>query len=130
MAAASKARAFHTQQVHFIRTLINFSDVDVANRAMLPGLPAGANLIRALTCISTAFNAGTTNTMSIGTTSGGTDILNAAAAGAATGIVSTLAPVGKSLLAADTTYFVTIAMTGTAATAGVAEVILEYVPAL
>lgn len=129
MAAASKARAFHTQQVHFIRTLINYNDVDVANRVMVP-VPAGSNVLRFNTVISTAFNAGTTNTISVGTTAAGTDIINAAAAGAATANVVTQAPVGKALVAADTSYFVTVTLAGTAATAGVAEVIVEYVPAI
>jgi hypothetical protein len=103
--------------------------VDVANRAMVP-VPAGSNVLRFNTVISTAFNAGTTNTISIGTTSGGTDIINAAAAGSVTANTVTQAPSGKALLAADTTYFVTITLSGTAATAGVAEVIVEYVPAI
>lgn len=129
MASASRARAFHTQQVHFIRTQINFNDVDVANRVLVP-VPAGANVLRFNTVIDTLFNAATTNTISIGTTSGGTDILNAAAAGVATANVVTQAPVGKALLAVDTTYFVTVAMTGAVATTGRAEVIIEYVPAI
>jgi hypothetical protein len=129
MAAASKARQFHTQQVHFLRTLINFNDVDALTR-VIGTLPAGANLLSCKTIVSTAQNAGTTNTLSVGTTPGGTDIVNAAAAGAATAVVNTLAPSGKSLLAADTTYYATLTQSGTAATAGVVEVILDYVPAI
>lgn len=128
MPAASKARQFHTQQIHFIRTLINFNDADVANRLMNPGIPAGSNLLRVNTVISTAFNAGTTNTISVGTTTGGTDIINAAAAGSVTANVLTQAPSGKALVAVDTTYFVTVTLSGTAATTGVAEVIIEYAP--
>ena len=120
MAAASLARQYHTQQVHFLRTLINYNDADALTR-VIGTIPAGSNLLRVNTCVSTAQNAGTTNTLSVGTTSGGTDIINAAAAGSATANVVTQA---------DTTYYATLTQSGTAATAGVVEVTIEYVPAL
>ena len=129
MAAASFARQYHTQQVHFLRTLINYNDADALTR-VIGTIPAGSNLRRVNTCVSTAQNAGTPNTISVGTTSGGTDIINAAAAGWATANVVTQAPSGKSLVAADTTYYATLTQSGTAATAGVVEVTIEYVPAL
>lgn len=129
MAAASKARQFHTQQVHFLRTLINYNDADALTR-VIGIIPAGSNLLRCNTCVSTAQNAGTTNTLSVGTTSGGTDIISAAAAGSATANVLVQAPSGKSLVAADTTYYATLTQSGTAATAGVVEVTIEYVPPL
>jgi hypothetical protein len=129
MAAGSKARQFHTQQVHFLRTLINYNDADALTR-VIGTIPAGSNLLRVNTCVSTAQNAGTTNTISVGTTSGGTDIINAAAAGSVTANVVTQAPSGKALVASDTTYYATLTQSGTAATAGVVEVIIEYVPAI
>jgi len=129
MAAASKARQFHTQQVHFLRTLINYNDADALTR-VVGIIPAGANILRINTCISTAQNAGTTNTLSVGTSSGGTDLVNATAAGSATANVVAQAPSGKSLCAADTTIWATLTQSGTAATAGVVEVTVEYVPAI
>jgi hypothetical protein len=129
MAAASKARQFHTQQVHFLRTLINYNDADALTR-VIGTIPAGSNLLRCNTVISTAQNAGTTNTLSVGTTSGGTDIVNATAAGSATANVVAQAPSGKALVASDTTYYATLTQSGTAATAGVVQVIIEYVPPL
>lgn len=129
MAAASKARQYHTQQVHFLRTLINYNDADALTR-VIGTIPAGSNLLRVNTVVSTAQNAGTTNTLSVGTTSGGTDIISAAAAGTATANVLTQAPSGKALVAVDTTYYATLTQSGTAATAGVVEVIIEYVPAI
>lgn len=123
------ARQFHTQQVHFLRTLINYNDADALTR-VIGTIPAGSNLLRINTCVSTAQNAGTTNTISVGTTSGGTDLINAAAAGSVTANVLTQAPSGKSLVADDTTYYATLTASGTAATAGVVAVTLEYVPAI
>lgn len=129
MSTASKARQYHTQQIHFFRTLINFSDPDVAARK-LGTLPAGANVLRVNTVISTAFNAGTTNTISVGYSSGGSDLVSAGAAGSATANTVTQAPSGKALLAADTDLWAGVTLSGTAATAGVAEVIVEYAPAI
>lgn len=123
------ARQFHTQQVHFLRTLINYNDADALTRN-IGTIPAGSNLLRINTCVSTAQNAGTTNTISVGTSSGGTDLVNAAAAGSVTANVVTQAPSGKSLLASDTTIWATLTQSGTAATAGVVEVTIEYVPAI
>lgn len=123
------ARKYHTEQVHFIRTYINYSDADALTR-IVGTIPANSSLLRINTCISTAQNAGTTNTLSVGTTSGGTDLINAAAAGSLTANVVTQAPSGKSLYSADTTIYATLTQSGTAATAGVVQVTLEYCPAL
>jgi hypothetical protein len=127
MAAASKARAYQTQQCHFYQTTLNYNDADALTR-LLGILPAGATLLAVKNAVLTAFNAGTTNTMSIGTTAGGTDILNAAAAGVATGIVNTLPPVAKVVFATDQSIYVSYAQTGTAATAGQAKFVMEYAP--
>lgn len=125
--AGTTARQFHTQQVHFLRTLINYNDADALTRNM-GTIPAGSNILRINTCVSTAQNAGTTNTLSVGTSSGGTDLVNATAAGSATANVVVQAPSGKSLLASDTTIWATLTQSGTAATAGVVQVTVEYVP--
>jgi hypothetical protein len=129
MAAASKARQFHTQQTHFLRGLMNFNDPDIAGRK-LGTVPVGSNILSCKTCASTANNAGTSATLSVGFSAGGTDLVNATNVAAATGIVNTLAPSGKSLLGSDTDIYMSLAMAGTAATTGVCEAIVEYVPPL
>lgn len=129
MAAASKARQFHTQQVHFLRTLMNYNDADIGGRK-IGTIPSGANILRTNTVVSTANNAGTTATLSVGfTAAAATDLINAIdVKTAATANVVTQAPSGKALLAADTDIFVTMATTGGAPTAGIVEVIVEYAP--
>jgi hypothetical protein len=123
------ARRYHTAQVHYLRTLINYNDADAATR-FLGTIPAGSNILRINTVISTAQNAATTNTLSVGTTSGGTDLVNATAAGAATANVVAQATSGKAYVAADTPIYAALAQTGTAASAGVVQVIVEYAPPL
>lgn len=121
------ARKYHTEQVHYIRTLINYSDPDALTR-VVGVIPANSNVLRINTCVSTAQNAGTTNTLSVGTTSGGTDLVNATAAGSVTANVVAQAPSGKSYVTSDTTIYATLTQSGTAATAGVVHVTVEYVP--
>lgn len=128
--AGTSARQFHTQQVHYLRSLFNYNDSDVASRK-IGTIPAGSNILRTNYVISTAFNAGTTNTISVGFTSSGTDLVNAQAAGSATANTVTQAPSGKALVGTtDQDIYAYVSMTGTAATAGVGEVIVEYVPAI
>lgn len=130
MAAASKARQFHTQQVHFLRTLMNYNDPDIAGRK-IGTIGAGANILRTNTVASTAVNFSVTATLSVGfNAAAATDLVNATSVIAATANIATQAPVGKTLLAADTDIYVTLAGTGAAPTTGVVEVIVEYVPAI
>jgi hypothetical protein len=128
--AGTSARQFHTQQVHYLRTLVNYNDADIAGRK-IGTIPAGSNILRTNTVASTANNAGTSATLSVGFSSAGaTDLVNATSVASATANVVTQAPSGKALLASDTDIYVTLTMSGTAATAGVAEVIVEYAPAI
>lgn len=130
MAAASKARQFHTQQTHFLRTLFNYSDADVSSGRKIGTIPAGSSILRINTCISTAFNSGTNHTVNVGTTATGTDLVSAGAAGSATANVVTQAPSGKSYFAADQDIYAWMDLTGTPATTGVSQVTVEYIPPL
>ena len=56
--AGTSARPFHTQQIHYLRTLINYNDADIAGRK-IGTIPAGSNILRTNTVASTANNAGT-----------------------------------------------------------------------
>ncbi len=128
--AGSTARQFHTQQIHYLRTLINYNDADIGGRK-IGTIPAGSNILRTNTVASTANNAGTSATLSVGfSAAAATDLVNATSVASATANVVTQAPSGKALVSSDTDIYVTLAMSGTAATAGVAEVIVEYAPPL
>ena len=126
--AGSSARQFHTQQVHYLRTLMNYNDADIGGRK-IGTIPAGSNILRTNTVASTAVNYATPATLSVGfSAAAATDLVNATSVISATANVVTQAPSGKALLASDTDIYVTLAGTGTAATAGVVEVIVEYAP--
>lgn len=126
--AGTSARQFHTQQIHYLRTLMNYNDGDIGGRK-IGTIPSGSNILRVNTVASTAVNAGSTATLSVGFTSAAsTDLVNATSVASATANVLTQAPSGKALLAADTDIYVTLAMTGTPATTGIVEAIVEYAP--
>ena len=93
-------------------------------------LPAGAQIIDVNIDVTTAFNAGTTNTVTVGKTGSAAAFVTATSVGSAgrasvatTGVYSAWANVGTS----DVDYAtVTFSQTGTAASAGAARVTIVY----
>lgn len=118
---ANNARSYHTQQTHYLRRRVRFNDAGIGAGALLGTLPAGAMIVGQHVRVSTAFNAGTTNALNVGTTAGGTQLFtDAATAGARVPTIANLS------FAADQDIFVQYAQTGTAATAGVADIVIQY----
>jgi hypothetical protein len=130
MAIRSLGRKYHTQQSHYMTTLINYNDADASTGRLLGYLPPGSVLLRIYTVIQTAFNAGTTNTLSVGKTLTGTDYVSATAAGSATGPTAATVSAANTYIptTGDQAVYASYAQSGTAATAGVALVVVEYVP--
>lgn len=121
--AIGTARLLHTQQIHFFRKRVNYNDAGIAAGVLFGTLPAGAVITSINVRVNTAFNAGTTNALNMGTTALGTQVFtDAATAGARTPAVPNLS------FAVDTDLFVSYAQTGGAATAGQADVVLAYAP--
>ena len=93
-------------------------------------LPAGAQIVDVNIDVTTAFNAATTNTVTVGKTGSAAAFVTATSVGTAgrasvatTGVYSAWANVGTS----DVDYAtVTYSQTGTAATAGAARVTIVY----
>lgn len=113
-----------------LKVTINFGDVGLATGVPLANfLPQGAFIITALTEIVTAFNAGTTNPISVGTVGPAynnivvaTDVTSATPA-----VYASTVGRGRSLTAAgDVQPFVKYTPTGTAATTGQAVILIEY----
>lgn len=117
------ARLLHTQQAHYFRKRVNFNDAGIASGVYFGTIPAGAMIIQQNIRVNTAFNAGTTNAINVGTTAGGSQLFtDAATAGARLPTVANLS------FATDTDLFVSYTQTGTVATAGQADIVIEYVP--
>lgn len=111
---ATGGRKTHLQVIHEISQAFGSATPLTGTFGVLP---AGAVLDQIHVQVAVAFNS-TTNTLSIGTTPGGTNILNAASIAAA-GRTDT--PIPTALAgpqAADTPLYWTLASTGAAPTAG------------
>ena len=130
--AQPTARLYSQQLVHYLRFEVNYNDTGVGSGIRKGTLPSGAIIIGTDIHVATAFNAATTNSLTVGGNSASyNDIMAAADADeAATGLTQNIKPTGSSLgkLAADRDVYVMFQQTGTAATAGKAQVIIKYIP--
>lgn len=129
---ATNARQHSLQMVHYLRCGITFADNGVAKTVGI--LPAGAQILNTLSgvFVRTVFNAGSTNVLDIGTSANddlyGTDIALGTKAFVALDEAATATDVNTFYVSVDTTITATVALTGTAATTGEAEVIICYIP--
>lgn len=126
------ARDAGYQNVQYLRTNVTFADNGTAK--VVGVVPAGALLLKPLSGISvnTAFNAGTTNTVNIGHTtdpaaSSDADFYATALAAGAVAFVPFDEAVTQ-VVPVDRTITATVALTGAAATAGSAEVVIAFIP--
>jgi hypothetical protein len=111
------------QQVHYFRKRVNYNDSAIAAGVLFGTMPAGAMITDLDIRVTTAFNAGTTNAINVGTTAGGTQIFTDAAT------VGHRQPTIPNIsFAVDTDLFVQYAQTGTAATTGLADFVIGYAP--
>lgn len=124
------ARQDPRQVVNTLKKTINFNDAGIATGvAFEQYLPQSAFISRVLVEIVTAFNAGTTNVLTVGTVGAAFNNIVAAADAneAATGVYEATRSYGRALTAAANVLPVAMfAQTGTAATTGQAVVLIEY----
>lgn len=124
------ARQNHQQQLHYLRKTVTFADNGVP--VVLGVIPAGSVIVNLISGIyvTTAFNAGTTNVIDIGTTADddvyATDLALGTRAFVAIDEAATANTVNTWLTTADVTLTATVALAGTAATAGSAVVQIVY----
>ncbi len=126
----STARKNTSQQVGYLRFAVNYNDPAIASGNLKQWLPAGAVLIGTDVNIVTAFNAATTNVLTVGLAGVADNIVAAADVTEGTAALTlNVKPTGTALvpLAADSQVSVTYTQTGTAATAGKAIVVVKYV---
>lgn len=119
------------QVTHKLDVTVNYNDPNVGTGEQVVGyIPKGAFVLRAYLAVVTAFNAATTNTLSVGFTAGGTDLFNAQAASALTVASATINETNAIVdeAGADQPVYVEYSQTGTAATAGQARLVIEYSP--
>lgn len=125
----SLARYNTPQQIDYCRRRITPAD---AGKTVLVGiLPPNAVILKAMSGVnvSTVFNAGTANTIDIGITGtpaafGSALSLTTVGQPALNGTASFLTPNNG----ADTFVYATVTLTGTAATTGVADIVVGFIP--
>jgi len=119
----STARRNTTQQIHYLRRDIVFGDTGALTVGILP---AGAVIHKAMSGVDVqvAFNNGSTNTLNIGTPANDDLYATALATGAIAFVALDEAVSMK--VAADTKIIATQAVSGGAATAGQASVVISY----
>lgn len=125
-----------TQNICYIRATINFNDPSIANGVWAFTIPANAYITQVFGDVTTAFNATTTNTVTIGATPTGADfiastsvtsagILNlSSAAGLGTAVTGNTAK--QTAINGGVPVYFRYSQTGTAATAGVVIFVIAY----
>ena len=125
--AGTSAVNYGRTMVHFLRKEISFGSTGASTGLSMGTIPSGAVISDVVVNIETAFDAGTTNVLTVGNSSDDDAYL---AAGDVTETATGLTRYsGKGVvLSADTELLVQFVETGTAATAGKAQVIVEFIP--
>lgn len=130
--ASPNPRVTQFQMKHTLRFTVNYNDTGIATGNRKQTLPSGSIITGSFVQVSTAFNAATTNVLTVGyeASTFANIVTNAQALAGATGLKGLLPPNGAALLplVGDQDVYAMYTQTGTAATAGVAVVIIEYVP--
>lgn len=124
--AGTSARNNGSQTIHYLRKKITFADGAVT----VGVVPTNAIVLRAYAVVTTAFNAATTNVLDIGTSADDDGFATDIALGTIGVITADEFATSNDMgpMASDTTLTATYQQTGTAATAGVAYVVVEYAP--
>lgn len=136
-------RELPLQTTHYFRKTVNFNDANISAGVKFAAIPQNAYITGIRCYVTTAFNAVTTNVLTIGTTATGTDILaggttaNTNCNPASTGNqpLDSAAGIGLGVTAGTATgaqggfdLFVRYTQTGTAATTGKVTYVISYVP--
>lgn len=127
--AGTSARRDPRNVANTMVAIVNFNDTGVGSGIKFGTLPIGARIVDVIVEVITAFNAGTTNVLTVGTNS--TSFNNIVAAAdvneAAIGATRVDRGIGGSIArAADIDVYAMYTQTGTVATTGKAEVTIVF----
>lgn len=131
--AGSTARQTHMELLHTLRFVVNYNDagIAIADTKKVGTLPAGALIVGTDVFVTTAFNAATTNVLSVGyePTTNANIVTNAQALAGALGLKQNLPPNGLALapIVADSAVYALYTQTGAVATAGKAVIVIKFV---
>lgn len=136
-------RQFQTQQVHYLRFSVDFNScvyVSLTCSFKVGALPYNAYILRVNNQVTTAWNAGTSQSIALGTSSAGVNIVASAATGPSTGGGTASTVVAASIGVAATgngiaqtgldggfDLWATITIVGALPTTGQTNYVLEYI---
>lgn len=139
MVTGNTSREHPHQQTHYLRKNVTYNTTGIGTAAtvkMPQQLPPNAIILSTYVKINTAFNAGTNNPIHVGTSGNSTALVDGGTTGAGDGDIDSTATgmnisyrggdLAKSSNAQD--IYIHYNQSGDAATAGDADVIVEYVP--
>ena len=122
------AREYAQQHSHYLRKNVALADFAAGDIPFNAYLPAGAQIISCDVNITEAFNAGTTNVLTVGTDASRVNIVAAADVNEAATGYTRVTTGGSLTFASDALPYIKYAQTGTAATTGKAQIVLHYAP--
>lgn len=114
----------------YISKAITFatSGIGTADTVQIGTLPAGCLVLDTIVRVTTAFDAGTTNVLIVGTSADDDEFIEAGDVDE-TAIGTTFSDRSAGLsFTADTPVYVKYTQTGTAAAAGAADIVVRYIP--
>lgn len=121
------ARKTHLPVVHKISRTITYADVGLATGLVVGVLPLGAVLDKTTLLTTVAWNGTVSVALSVGTTGTGTGLISASDVRTGTARVDTVVPLAAAgPLAAETTIYSSVALGGTAGSAGSTTVTVYY----
>lgn len=127
---ATFPRLLHTQQTHYIAKRVTYSDTGISAGTLELGasLPKNACILRTFVDVETAFAATTTNVLTVGTVSGtANDIVTSGDVNETTAVPQSVVGPGMISASAEKKIYVKFTGAGTANTAGVAVIAVEYI---
>lgn len=131
MSNPQQARIYHTRQVHYLTKRVTYSDSGIDGGSTVKfnaQLPANAFITNAFVDVTTVFNAGTTNVLTVGTNSSTTNnIVAAGDVNEASAQVFAVTGVGVLDTSTPLDVYVKYTQTGTSATTGAADIVVAYV---
>ncbi len=125
------ARKSQYQVIHEISRTFSYTDAGLAGGIPIGTLPAGACIDKVTVLTTTAWNGTVSVALSVGNTATGTQYINATDVRTAPARVDTVAPIAVAgPLAADTIIYGSVALGGTAGSAGSTTVIMSFTPSV
>lgn len=123
-------RLIPLQATNTYRLTVNYNDPNISTAQAFGAIGQNAFIVNVEVEIVTAFNAGSTNVLTIGTSTSANEIVSSSDVDETTpGVTRVTRGFGRSLTAsADTTLYAKYTQTGTPATTGQAVIVIEYIP--